>query len=79
MPRRQAKPCLNQLQAVAIATRFLLREMPDAQFREVWTVLHEGDWLVSFGMIQPPGESSSGGCAVAVNEKNGAAKWFLTL
>jgi L-lysine 2,3-aminomutase len=39
---------IDQLQAVALATRFLITQVPDADFREVWARLDEGRWWVSF-------------------------------
>ena len=71
---------VDQLQAVAIATRFLVGEMPDAVFREVWATLHAGEWLVSFGKVLPPNVAESpGGYAVAVDAKSGRPKWFPAL
>ena len=64
---------VNQLQAVAIATRFLVVEVPDAVFCEVWATQHAGEWLVSFGQVFPPNVvESPGGWAVAVNVETGA-------
>jgi hypothetical protein len=77
MPRR--KP-VSQLHAVAIATRFLIGEEPDADFHEVWAVQKGGQWLVSFGKVFPPGVvESPGGWAVAVAIKTGKAKWIPVL
>jgi len=85
MPRR--KP-VSQLHAVAIATRFLIGEEPDAEFHEVWAVSAPragavrdgGQWLVSFGKVGPPDVVESPGCwAVAVAVKTGKAKWFPVL
>lgn len=71
---------VDQLQAVAIATRFLVGELPDVVFREVWATLHEGQWLVSFGKVFPPNVvESPGGYAVAVDAKTARPKWFPAL
>ena len=71
---------VDQLQAVAIATRFLVGELPDVVFREVWATLHAGQWLVSFGKVLPPNVvESPGGYAVAVTATTGRPKWFPTL
>jgi hypothetical protein len=45
---------IDELQAVALATRFLITSEPSAEFREVWTRLDEGRWWVSFGKVFPP-------------------------
>jgi hypothetical protein len=71
---------VDQLQAVAIATRFLVGELPDVEFREVWATLHAGQWLVSFGKVLPPNVvESPGGYAVAVDEETGRPEWFPAL
>jgi hypothetical protein len=71
---------VDQLQAVAIATRFLVGEIPDVVFREVWATEHDGQWLVSFGKVMPPNVAESpGGWAVAVNVKTAKPAWFYTL
>ena len=73
-------PVIDQLQAVALATRFLLTRVPDAAFREVWSGLDDGRWWVSFGEVLPPDVvEDPGGWCVAVDTKTGKAKWFLTL
>jgi hypothetical protein len=71
---------VKQLQAVAIATRFLVGEIPDVVFREVWATEHAGQWLVSFGKVFPPNVvESPGGWAVAVDVETGRPEWFPTL
>ena len=71
---------VDQLQAVAIATRFLVGEIPDVVFKEVWAVQHDGQWLVSFGKIFPPNVvESPGGWAVQVDVESGRPEWFYTL
>ncbi len=71
---------VDQLQAVAIATRFLVGQMPDIVFREVWATRHDGRWLVSFGKVLPPNVvESPGGWAVAVDVASGRPEWFETL
>jgi hypothetical protein len=71
---------VDQLRAVALATRFLITHVPDADFREVWARLDEGRWWVSFGKVFPPNVAESpGGWCVTVDAKTGKAKWFLTL
>jgi hypothetical protein len=71
---------IDQLQAVAIATRFLIGELPDVTFREVWATLHAGQWLVSFGKVLPPNVvESPGGYAVAVDATTGRPVWFPAL
>ncbi len=71
---------IDQLQAVAIATRFLVSEDPDFVVREVWATQHGGEWLVSFGKAPAPGVAESpSGCAVAVDVKTGKAAWFPVL
>ncbi len=71
---------IDQLQAVAIATRFLVGEEPGIVFREVWATEHAGRWLVSFGMVDPPDTVvSPGGCAVAVDVEAGRPEWLPTL
>ena len=70
---------LNQLQAVAIATRFLVTHEPDAAFNEVWARMAEGVWWISFGQVFSPGLADSSGYCVTVDLKTGKAKWFLTL
>jgi hypothetical protein len=54
MKKRAKQPKIEQLQAVAIATRFLVTHEPDAEFREVWAFEREGRWWVSFGKVFPP-------------------------
>jgi hypothetical protein len=71
---------IDQLQAVALATRFLITRVPDADFREVWARLDEGRWWVSFGKVFPPNVvECPGGWCVTVDAKTGKAKWFPTL
>lgn len=71
---------VDQLQAVAIATRFLVGEDPDIVFREVWATEHAGQWLVSFGKVLPANVvESPGGWAVAVDVETGRPEWFETL
>ena len=71
---------INQLQAVAIATRFLVTHEPDAEFREVWARKDEGKWWISFGKVFQNGVvESPGGWCVTVDVKTGQAKWFMTL
>jgi hypothetical protein len=71
---------VDQLQAVAIATRFLVGEVPDIVFREVWATQHAGQWLVSFGKVFPPNVvESPGGLAVAVDLETGRPAWFPVL
>jgi hypothetical protein len=71
---------IDQLQAVAIATRYLIGEVPDAEFREVWAAEDGGRWLVSFGKIFPPNVvESPGGWAVSVDRKTGKPEWFPAL
>ena len=71
---------VDQLQAVAIATRFLVAEVPDIVFREVWATQHAGQWLVSFGKDFPPNVvESPGGWAVAVDVETGRPEWIETL
>ena len=71
---------VDQLQAVAIATRFLVGEVPDVVFREVWATQHAGQWLVSFGKVFPPNVAESpGGWAVAVDAQTGRPAWFPAL
>lgn len=71
---------IDQLRAVAIATRFLIGEIPDVEFREVWATQHAGQWLVSFGRVPPPNVvESPGGWAVAVDGQTGAPEWFPVL
>ena len=71
---------LDQLQAVAFATRFLIAQVPDANFLEVWARLDDGLWWISFGKVfaQNVVECPGGWC-VTVDAKTGEAKWFLTL
>ena len=52
---------VNQLQAVAIATRFLVGEIQDVEFREVWATQDGGQWLISFGKVFPPNVVESPG------------------
>lgn len=71
---------VNQLQAVAVATRFLVGRLPDVAFREVWAVQHRGQWFVSFGKIFPPNVVESPGCwAVTVDVETGQPEWFDAL
>jgi hypothetical protein len=71
---------VDQLQAVAIATRFLVGEVPDVVFREVWATRDAGEWLVSFAKVFPPGVvESPGSWAVAVDAETGQAAWFFAL
>lgn len=71
---------IDQLQAVAIATRFLVGQVPDIVFREVWATKHNGKWLVSFGKVLPPNVvESPGGWAVAVDAETGQPEWFPAL
>ena len=71
---------VDQLHAVAIATRFLVSEMPDVAFREVWATRHDGQWLVSFGKVLPPDVvESPGGYAVAVDAVTGRPEWLPVL
>jgi hypothetical protein len=71
---------VDQLQAVAIATRFLVGRMPEVAFREVWAKTHAGRWLVSFGKVLPPGVvESPGGYAVTVDAETGRPEWFEAL
>ena len=71
---------VNQLQAVAIATRFLVGEIQDFEFREVWATQDGGQWLISFGKVFPPNVvESPGGWAVAVDVNTGHPAWFPTL
>jgi hypothetical protein len=71
---------VDKLQAVAIATRFLVGEVPDVVFREVWATQHAGQWLVSFGKVLPPNVvESPGGWAVAVDVETGQPAWFPVL
>jgi len=73
-------PEIDQLQAVALATRFLITHEPDANFREVWARLDEGRWWVSFGKVFPPNVvEAPGGWCVTVDAKTGKAKWFPVL
>ena len=79
MTKKRA-PVIDQLQAVALATRFLITHEPDADFREVWARLDEGRWWVSFGKVFPPNVvESPGSWCVTVDAKTGKAEWFLTL
>jgi hypothetical protein len=71
---------IDQLQAVALATRYLITHEPDANFREVWARLDDGRWWVSFGKVFPPNVVECPGCwCVTVDAKTGKAKWFMTL
>lgn len=71
---------INQLQAVAIATRFLIGEVPDAEFREVWAREDEGRWWISFGKVFPPNVvESPGGWCVTVDVNTGRPRWFMVL
>jgi hypothetical protein len=73
-------PVIDQLQAVALATGFLVTQEPDAKFREVWARLDEGRWWVSFGKVFPPNVvECPGGWCVTVDAKTGKARWFMTL
>ena len=68
------------MQAVAIATRFLITHVPDAAFREVWAQSWEGRWWVSFGKIFPPNVvESPGGWCVTVDTDTGRPDWFEVL
>jgi hypothetical protein len=71
---------INELQAVAIATRFLVGEVPDAEFHEVWAARDGGRWLISFGKVFADGVvECPGGWAVSVDMKSGKPKWFPAL
>jgi hypothetical protein len=71
---------IDQLQAVAIATHFLVGEIPDVEFREVWATQYAGRWRVSFGRVLPPNVvESPGGWAVAVDVQTGTPAWFPVL
>jgi hypothetical protein len=71
---------VDQLQAVAIATRFLVGKMPEVVFREVWATKHAGRWFVSFGKVLPPNVvESPGGYAVTVDIETGEPEWFDAL
>jgi hypothetical protein len=71
---------IDQLRAVAIATRFLVGEIPDVEFRQVWATNYAGQWLVSFGRVLPPNVAESpGGWAVDVDVQTGTPAWFLVL
>jgi hypothetical protein len=71
---------VDQLQAVAVATRFLVTHEPDARFREVWARLDEGRWWVSFGKVFAPGVAESpGGWCVTVDVRTGRPAWFQVL
>ena len=79
MSKKRAQ-VIDQLQAVALATRFLITQEPGAEFREVWARLDDGLWWVSFGKVFPPNVvECPGGWCVTVDAKTGKAKWFLTL
>jgi len=71
---------VDQLQAVAIATRFLVGQVPDIVFREVSATRDAGRWLVSFGKVFPPDVAESPGAwAVAVDIEKGKPAWFPVL
>ncbi len=71
---------IDQLRAVAIATRFLVTHAPEHEFREVWAVLREGRWWVSFGLVSPSNVVVSlGGVCVAVDADTGRPDWYETL
>lgn len=71
---------IDQLRAVAIATRYLVGEVPDAEFREVWAAKDGRRWLVSFGKVFADGVvECPGGWAVAVDGTTGRAEWFPAL
>ena len=71
---------IDQLQAVAIATRFLVTHVPDADFREVWARSDDGRWWVSFGKVTPPNVvESPGGWCVTVAVRTGQPAWFEVL
>lgn len=71
---------IDQLQAVAIATRFLVTQIPEAAFREVWAARRDGKWWVSFGRVTPPNVvESPGGWCVTVDVTTGQSGWFEVL
>ena len=71
---------VDPLQAVAVATRFLVTHEPEADFREVWARLDDGRWWVSFGKVFPPNVvESPGASAVAVDVETGRPAWFPVL
>jgi hypothetical protein len=71
---------VNQLQAVAIATRFLVGQNSDVVFHKVWAKQHSRKWLVSFEKTMPPDVvESPGSYAVAVDVETGQPEWFYTL
>ncbi len=79
MPNKPVQ-LIDQLQAVALATRFLLIQVPDADFREVWARLDEGKWWISFAKVLPPNTvECPGSWTVTVDARTGKARWFLTL
>ena len=71
---------IDQLRAVAIATRFLVTHSAEPDFREVWAVWRDGQWWVSFASVVPPNavQSPAGRC-VAVDAETGPSAWFETL
>ena len=73
-------PMMDQLRAVALATRFLASIVPDLDFRDVRARLDDGQWWVEFDRVTPPDvvESPSAWC-ITVNAKTGKAKGFMTL
>jgi hypothetical protein len=80
MKNRAKQPKIEQLQAVAIATRFLVTHEPEAEFREVWAFEREGRWWVSFGKVFPPNVAESpGGWCVTVDTQTGRPAWFMVL
>ena len=71
---------IDQLRAVALATRFLLTNSEHHEFEQVWASLREGRWWVSFGLPSPPNVAMSpGGVCVTVDAETGEAAWFETL
>jgi hypothetical protein len=71
---------VDRLQAGAIATRFLIGDVPGVVFREVWAARHARQWLVSFGKVFSPNVvESPGGWTVAVDAKSGQPEWFPAL
>ena len=77
---RKRNQAVDQLQAVAVATRFLVTHEPEADFREVWARLDDGRWWVSFGKVFPPNVvESPGGWCVTVDVETGRPAWFQVL
>jgi hypothetical protein len=71
---------VEKLQAVAIATRFLVAHLPDVEFQEVWARLDDGRWWVSFGKVFPPNVVESPGVwAITVDATTGQPAWFNVL